>query len=244
MKRSGPVTTKKTRKKPGTAAFEDRSITGSKHTTTHVPAAPMSPEGPEKSAGNPPGAIPDHAFGNREKILVTALHLFTRFGVDATPTSRISREAGVSTGTLFHYFPDKNTLIAQLYVSVKKDLAEAIRSGFDETLPMKLRLEQCLRSYLAWGVANPEKIQFLDQFDNYPGIRDVVMRQAYDDFAWILDLFDAAVREGVLPDLPREFQMVMLTKVLDGILELVESGSSGMSQDEIIGNGLAMLWKK
>jgi hypothetical protein len=92
-------------------------------------------------------------------------------------------------------------------------------------------------------VANPEKVQFLDQFDNYPGIRDVVMHQAYDDFAWIIGLFDAAVREGILPDLPREFQMVMLSRVLNGILALIESGSSGMSQDEIIENGLAMLWK-
>lgn len=195
------------------------------------------------TAGRPPAPAPENVPGNREKILSTALRLFTRYGVDATPTSRISKEAGVSTGTLFHYFPDKNSLIAQLYVSIKKDLAEAIRSGYDSALPMKPRLEQCLRRYIEWGVANPEKVQFLDQFDNYPGIRDVVMHEAYDDFAWIIGLFDAAVREGILPDLPREFQMVMLSRVLNGILALIESGSSGMSQDEIIENGLAMLWK-
>ena len=44
---------------------------------------------------------------NREKILATALRLFTAQGVDATPTAQISKEADLSTGTLFHYFPDK-----------------------------------------------------------------------------------------------------------------------------------------
>ena len=195
-----------------------------------------------KTAGTPP--VTENLPKNREKILITALRLFTQYGVDATPTARISREAGISTGTLFHYFPDKNSLVAQLYISIKRDLAEAIRSGYDSALPMKQRLEQCLRRYIEWGVANPEKVQFLDQFDNYPGIRDVVMHQAYDDFVWIIDLFDTAVREGILPDLPREFQMVMLSRVLNGILALIESGSSEMSQDEIIENGLSMLWKR
>lgn len=255
MRRSGAEPTKKTRAKPGTTAPKAGSVSADKRGTTPVPAAPVANKGPEKSAGdsaripektagNSPGAVPDHAPGNREKILATALHLFTRFGVDATPTSRISREAGVSTGTLFHYFPDKHSLIAQLYVSIKKDMAEAIRVSYNETLPMKQRLEQCLRRYIEWGVANPEKVQFLDQFDNYPGIRDVVMRQAYDDFAWLISLFDAAVREEVLPDLPRKFQMVMLSRVVNGILVLIESGTSGMTQDEIIENGLDMLWKK
>jgi len=38
---------------------------------------------------------------NREKILTTALALFTERGFFGTPTSLISKEAGVATGTLF-----------------------------------------------------------------------------------------------------------------------------------------------
>ena len=121
--------------------------------------------------------------GNREKILVTALRLFTTQGVDGTPTAQISKEAMVSTGTLFHYFPDKNYLVDQLYLSIKKELAEVIRSNDDGKLPTKQRLEQCLRGYIAWGVADPEKARFLDQVYNYPGVREEVKRQAYDDLA-------------------------------------------------------------
>ena len=44
---------------------------------------------------------------NREKILTTALTLFTERGFFGTPTSLISKEAGVATGTLFFYFPTK-----------------------------------------------------------------------------------------------------------------------------------------
>ncbi|MCX6700738.1 MAG: TetR/AcrR family transcriptional regulator [Methanomicrobiales archaeon] len=205
---------------------------------TQVKNKQSGPKKPAKGQDADAGKSP----GNREKILATALRLFTAQGVDSTPTAQISRDAGVSTGTPFHYFPDKKSLIDQLYLSIKKKLAEAIRSHDDETLPTKQRLGQCLRGYVAWGVENPEKMQFLDQMYNSPGLCEEVKCQAYDDFAWMLELGDAAVREGVLPDRPREFQVVMLSRILNGILTLIDSKKSGMSQDEIIENGLAMLW--
>jgi len=36
----------------------------------------------------------------------------------------------------------------------------------------------------------------------------------------------------------------MVYQITSGILALIESGDSGMSNDEIIENGLAMLWKR
>jgi AcrR family transcriptional regulator len=196
-----------------------------------------------KTAVRPAAPAPEKVPGNREKILTTALHLFTRYGVDATPTSRISREAGVSTGTLFYYFPDKDKLVGALYLSIKKEMAGAVRCNDDPSLPTKERIGQGMRGYIAWGVANPLKVRFIDQCYNYPGIGEDVQEQVHDEFSWMSGLMESAVREGIVQDLPVEFQMVMLSRVLNGILALIESGSSGMTPDEIIENGLAMFWK-
>ena len=46
-----------------------------------------------------------------EKILSTALKLFVAYGFHGTPTSKIASEAGVSNGTLFHYFKTKDELV-------------------------------------------------------------------------------------------------------------------------------------
>lgn len=196
-----------------------------------------------KPAGRLSVPVPENQ-GNREKILGTALRLFTQYGVDATPTSRISKEAGVSTGTLFYYFPDKDRLVGALYLSIKKELAAAVRYNDDPSLPTRGRIGQGMRGYVAWGVQNPLKVRFLDQCYNYPGIGEDVQEQVHDEFSWMAGLMESAVREGIVPDLPVEFQMVMLSRVLNGILALIESGSSGMTPDDIIENGLAMLWKK
>ena len=196
------------------------------------------------AAGRPPAPIPEHVPHNREKILATALSLFTRYGVDATPTSRISKEAGVSTGTLFYYFPDKDKLVGALYLSIKKELAVAVRCNDDPALPTKERIGQGMRGYINWGVANPLKVRFLDQCYNYPGIGEDVQEQVYDEFSWMAGLIESAVREGLVPDLPGEFHAMMVYLIMSGILALIESGTTGMSADEIIENGLAMLWKK
>lgn len=181
---------------------------------------------------------------NREQILSAALRLFTTRGFHATPTSQISKEARISTGTLFHYFPDKNTLINKLYLSIQKEVAEAIRKQDDGALPTKQRLEQCLRGYISWGTANPEKVRFMDQFYNSPSIGDEVKDEAYHEYRWLFEVSDAAVREGILRDLPPGFYTVMILRILNGIIALIASGDTGLSPDEIIGHGLGMIWNR
>lgn len=191
-----------------------------------------------------PASLPESVHANREKILDTALRLFTLHGVDGTPTARISREAGISTGTLFYYFPDKNSLVNQLYLSIKKEMAGAIRRNDDMALPIRERIGQCVRGYVIWGVENPLKVRFLDQFYNYPGIGEDVQKQAFDEFSWMGDLIASAISEGLLPDLPWEFHAMMVYRITGGVLALIESGTTGMSIDEITEHGLAMFWKQ
>lgn len=51
----------------------------------------------------------------KEMIFAAALKLFVKNGIDRTPTAMISKEAGVATGTLFHYFSSKEVLVNELY---------------------------------------------------------------------------------------------------------------------------------
>ncbi|WP_128694799.1 TetR/AcrR family transcriptional regulator [Methanoculleus taiwanensis] len=68
-----------------------------------------------------------HKETTRDKLLRAALYLFTTQGFHATPTAQISREAGVSTRILFRHFRDKETLVNEIYLSIKKEMAVTIR---------------------------------------------------------------------------------------------------------------------
>jgi len=174
---------------------------------------------------------------------MAALRLFTTRGFHHTPTARISREAGVSTGTLFHYFPDKNTLVDELYLSIQREVAEAVRARDDGALPTRERLGRCFRAFIAWGARNPGKVTFLNQFYNSPNIGDQVKREAQLEFQWLNEFSDGAIQEGVLRDLPKEFYWVMIPQVLNGILALIRSKRTTLTPDEIIEYGLALILK-
>jgi hypothetical protein len=62
-------------------------------------------------------------------IVATAVRLFTERGFHGTPTSLIAREAGISNGTLFHYFPTKEELINFAYFDIEVVLKPLCREG-------------------------------------------------------------------------------------------------------------------
>jgi len=54
-------------------------------------------------------------------ILQAAEHLFTQVGFRQTTTRQIAQQAGIAAGTLFNYFPTKETLAMSLLAGVLKE---------------------------------------------------------------------------------------------------------------------------
>jgi AcrR family transcriptional regulator len=61
---------------------------------------------------------------NRQRILVAAAEVFTERGLDAT-LDEVARAAGVGVGTVYRRFPDKESLVEQLFKDRIDDLADA-----------------------------------------------------------------------------------------------------------------------
>lgn len=102
----------------------------------------------------------------RELLLEAATKLFVERGLHATPTSAISKEAGVSAGILFHYFKTKDDLINELYVSLKKEYIASILNDLDKIKSYDGQLRLVWSNSWNWGLDNPLKFKFLLQVDN------------------------------------------------------------------------------
>ena len=57
--------------------------------------------------------------------------LFIQRGFHDTPTSAIARQAEVASGTLFYHFGDKEALINEIYLTILKDLSNALQDGLE-----------------------------------------------------------------------------------------------------------------
>ncbi|WP_255657238.1 TetR/AcrR family transcriptional regulator [Actinoplanes sp. L3-i22] len=59
----------------------------------------------------------------RERILAAAAHVFVESGYQGGTTNRIAERAGVSIGSLYQYFPNKDAILAELLVQHIDDSA-------------------------------------------------------------------------------------------------------------------------
>ena len=59
-------------------------------------------------------AIQGRSKATVEAILRAAAHILVRTGYEATTTNRVAVEAGVSIGSLYQYFPNKEAIVSAL----------------------------------------------------------------------------------------------------------------------------------
>lgn len=102
----------------------------------------------------------------RELLLAAATKLFVERGLHGTPTSAISKEAGVSAGILFHYFKTKDNLIDELYVSIKKEYTNSILKDIGRITSDQGKLRLIWSNSWNWALDNTLKFKFLLQVDN------------------------------------------------------------------------------
>jgi len=76
----------------------------------------------------------------RERILAAGRLLFARDGFHGTTTREIAQHAGIGTGTLFLYFPEKRDLLLQLF----KDDVDPVHRGAVAGLDPDARLLDAL----------------------------------------------------------------------------------------------------
>ncbi|KQW64714.1 TetR/AcrR family transcriptional regulator [Variovorax sp. Root411] len=99
----------------------------------------------------------------RNAILDAAVAEFASHGVWTTPTSAISKAAGVAEGTLFTYFASKEILVNELYRALKTELAECMLADWPEEADPKTKYRHIWDRYVDWGVDNPEKCKVVSQ---------------------------------------------------------------------------------
>lgn len=103
-------------------------------------------------------------MNTKEKILNAALELFIENGFNETPTSLISKEAGVATGTLFHHFASKDLLINSLYLHCKDRMISTLMDSVHNQPTFRGKVEKMWENSMLWGINNPKDYQFFMQF--------------------------------------------------------------------------------
>ena len=83
---------------------------------------------------------------NRERLLATALKLFT-FSKEEVTLSAVAEQAGVGIGTLYRHFPTRDALVEAVYRHEVERLSDAAPALLKE-MPVEKALEEWLTRFM------------------------------------------------------------------------------------------------
>lgn len=104
----------------------------------------------------------------QEAIFKSALGLIRECGFHGTPMSQVARNAGVATGTIYHYFTSKDQLICDLYDHYRKGLVDLVRRALQDGGDMRGQFSAMWRAVFEFYCENPDLLIFFEQYINSP----------------------------------------------------------------------------
>lgn len=118
-------------------------------------------------------------YNNVQKaVLDTTLQLINKKELQATSMSLISKESGISTGSIYYYFQSKEEIINELYMAVVKDCTKAVLKDFYTDAPIWDRFERSWNHLIHISMENPESFQFMEQYSFSPYIENETKKKA------------------------------------------------------------------
>lgn len=115
----------------------------------------------------------DTVAEKKQAIFRSTLRLIREFGFHGTPMSQIAQEAGVATGTIYHYFTSKDELIVELFRYCKELMHRATFKDEERALPYPDRFVAIWTNLVKHYISHPEVLSFLEQFFSSPYVKVV-----------------------------------------------------------------------
>ena len=175
----------------------------------------------------------------RRAILEAAARVFAERGVSDSPTSAISKAAGVAEGTIFTYFKSKEELMNELYLEFRREFAKRV-ADFPRRGNIRAQLRYLWDEYLAAGTANPARLRVQMRLR----ASGKLFKENEAPILALLDMMEAA-RKAVggteLGKAPPEFLVLMMRALAEATIEYIAAHPE--SKEECWEDGFRILWK-
>ncbi|WP_371549029.1 MULTISPECIES: TetR family transcriptional regulator [unclassified Streptomyces] len=185
---------------------------------TAAPADPIGPTGPTGPTEEKPRRRQARGERRIAQLLEAAASVFCRSGYTAASTNAIAREAGVSPGTLYQFFPNKEAIAVGLSDQLLHDWRAMHGQALAPEnigLPLDAMLDAALDPMIAFNVENPAFAVLMHGTDT-PG-------RIAEDISSLHDTVFTRVEEivaGYLPDAPAD----ELSRMANMVLALFKAG--------------------
>ncbi|BEO56109.1 TPA: TetR/AcrR family transcriptional regulator [Serratia marcescens] len=153
----------------------------------------------------------------QQALLRAATDIFAEQGL-AAPTSAIARKAGVSEGTLFRYFENKDVLLSAVCDYLLDEMECLLTQSLQGVLPGKDHMQAAWDAYIDWALANPAAYATGNKL-MVSGKLSSAQRERSVRFGDISQLGIPLVQGLDLPQ-SSEFQGMICTVMANGVIDM------------------------
>jgi AcrR family transcriptional regulator len=177
----------------------------------------------------------------RNAIINAALAEFAARGVWSTPTSAISKAAGVAEGTLFRYFASKEILVNEIYRELKIELAETIMADFPHAADPRSKFVHLWNKYVHWGAQSPVKMKVMGQLRLSDQITEESRAAGSAPFTALIELMQNSIKDKLIRNYPVDFIGAMFSGLAETTMVYMES--SEKDGTDYCAAGFETLWR-
>ena len=171
----------------------------------------------------------------------TARELFAKNGFYGTATARIAKEAGVSNGILFHYFPTKEDLIKAMYVDLKDRLFKYSVEQIYKGATLKESIYTLWLAAVEWNLENPDDFLFMQQYENSP-YQNEEIEKAHRYVQLSIELSEKGIKEGVFKSLPALLHFRIMSGMVETAVRFLQNNPELLNDVEFRNSLFEMSW--
>jgi AcrR family transcriptional regulator len=134
----------------------------------------------------------------REALVKATIQLVNNNGFHATPMSKIAKMAGVSPGTIYLYFENKQDLVNQVYIEVKSSFTRFAFEDYKESSSIQRDFEKIWKNIARFKLKEIEEAKFLSQCDSTPMIDEPSRKEGLKHLSPLLDLWKRGQEVGLI----------------------------------------------
>lgn len=179
--------------------------------------------------------------GKQARIIAAALKLFNLEGFEKTPTAKISKEAGVATGLVFHYFPTKEDLIQAVYLHCKDSMLSALLQGSDESASFEDQLRLVFENYLTWALSPRGEFLFFQQFSDSSYIGERTRETGRERCAPLFAFMEEGIRSGKLRAARTDYLFEILASMMASTARYLIANPESRSDEAFLENSFRII---
>lgn len=176
----------------------------------------------------------------RNAILDAAVQVIALQGLGA-PTSRIAREAGVASGSLFTYFSTKVDLFNELYLELKTDMHDSAMRGVAGEEGIERQCERAWHNWTRWAVKNRYKRKVLALLGTSDEISESSLLKGHQIMASLAALLDEARAGGPMCDEPMPLVASFMNALAEATMDIMIKDPARAEQH--CSAGFKALWR-